>query len=318
MTTHYKPKQKKERLSVLELTCTQAPGKVVKPYITLDDWKGLDDESRIEACKGVLSNKNFNQQNTDSIEWARWSWNPVTGCLHDCPYCYARDIAKRYESTAYPQGFQPTLLPERLLTPQSMRVPERAVDDVSYKNVFTCSMADLFGRWVPAEWIESVLRQVADNPQWNFLFLTKFPKRMSEFAIPRNAWMGTTVDCQARVKNAEKAFGKVDCQVKWLSVEPMIEPLLFSRLDLFQWLVIGGASRSSNLPAWTPPIDWIVDLHRAGRMAECKIYYKTNCGMSDDLRIREFPWQKRKSKKAPAGFHYLKKAKTLDAKPERI
>jgi pyruvate-formate lyase-activating enzyme len=25
-----------------------------------------------------------------------WSWNPVTGCLHDCPYCYARDIANRF------------------------------------------------------------------------------------------------------------------------------------------------------------------------------------------------------------------------------
>lgn len=35
----------------------------------------------------------FNETN-DNIEWARWSWNPVTGCLHDCVYCYARDIAK--------------------------------------------------------------------------------------------------------------------------------------------------------------------------------------------------------------------------------
>ena len=30
------------------------------------------------------------------IEWCDSSWNPVTGCLHTCPYCYARAIANRF------------------------------------------------------------------------------------------------------------------------------------------------------------------------------------------------------------------------------
>ena len=25
-----------------------------------------------------------------TIGWATRSWNPVTGCKHGCPYCYAR------------------------------------------------------------------------------------------------------------------------------------------------------------------------------------------------------------------------------------
>jgi hypothetical protein len=29
----------------------------------------------------------FNQTN-DFVGWARWTWNPVTGCLHGCNYCY--------------------------------------------------------------------------------------------------------------------------------------------------------------------------------------------------------------------------------------
>lgn len=29
------------------------------------------------------------------IEWADSTWNPVTGCLHGCEYCYARRIAER-------------------------------------------------------------------------------------------------------------------------------------------------------------------------------------------------------------------------------
>ena len=30
------------------------------------------------------------------IEWCSHTWNPVTGCRHDCPYCYARRIATRF------------------------------------------------------------------------------------------------------------------------------------------------------------------------------------------------------------------------------
>ena len=26
------------------------------------------------------------------IDWADASWNPVTGCMHGCEYCYARMI----------------------------------------------------------------------------------------------------------------------------------------------------------------------------------------------------------------------------------
>lgn len=32
------------------------------------------------------------------IDWAEATWNPVTGCLHGCPYCYARRIANRFSS----------------------------------------------------------------------------------------------------------------------------------------------------------------------------------------------------------------------------
>lgn len=30
------------------------------------------------------------------IEWCDSTWNPVTGCYHKCPYCYARGIANRF------------------------------------------------------------------------------------------------------------------------------------------------------------------------------------------------------------------------------
>ena len=87
-----------------------------------------------------------------------------------------------------------------LNAPANTSVPPEATLDWRFRNVFTCSMSDLFGRWIPSEWIEAVQSMARDNPQWTFLFLTKFPKRIAEFDIPPNAWLGTTVDVQKRVK----------------------------------------------------------------------------------------------------------------------
>lgn len=274
--------------------------------VSLDEWRGLDADTRADLLSTDPSGSGFNRQANDSIEWAQWSWNPITGCQHECPYCYARDIAqqKRMEAS-YPNGFAPTLRPRSIRAPRTQKVPKEAATDVRYRNVFTCSMADLFGRWVPEEWIQAVLDEQAACPQWNFLMLTKFPKRMAEFAIPQNVWMGTTVDLQARVANAEAAFAKIKCAVRWLSVEPMLEPLTFSRLDLFDWIVIGGASASSKTPEWRPPFGWISDLVGQAREAGVKVYFKTNLLGN---RILEVPGGlpiKSDPIKAPNEFRYL-------------
>ena len=107
--------------------------------------------------------------NKTKIDWATMSWNPVTGCRHGCPYCYARRTATRFnagledpaplagglhvlpekiKATPYPYGFEPTLHRYRLGQPQNTKEPQ---------TVFACSMADLFGRWVPTSWIVEVL-----------------------------------------------------------------------------------------------------------------------------------------------------------------
>ena len=249
--------------------------------ITFPVWQQLSAEQRRHVLARPRRMNTFNEQQSTSIEWARWSWNPVTGCKHNCSFCYARDIAQRF----YPQGFVPTFIPERLDAPQHTRVPTSAASDIGYKNVFTCSMADLFGKWVPSEWIDAVLTSVTTSPQWNFLFLTKFPQRLNEFDFPDNAWVGTTVDAQARVKNAEAAFAKVRAPVRWLSLEPLLEPLQFERLDLFDWIVIGGASASTETPAWHPPIAWVADLEHQARAAGVRVYHKTNLYE----RRREYP-----------------------------
>jgi len=257
-----------------------------KNWITLEEWNGMAKSDREKAWHVPNHGQQFNKQDNANIEWAQWSWNPVTGCKHDCPYCYARDIAERF----YPQKFAPALYPERLFIPANSAIPERAKSDARYRNVFTCSMSDLFGRWVPAEWIGAVLETIKNAPNWNFLTLTKFPNRIVDFQIPPNAWMGTTVDKQARVANAEKAFSRFECGVKWLSIEPMLEPLTFSRLDLFDWVVIGGASRSARTPEWHPPFRWILDLIDQCNEVNVKVYFKSNLLDKSTARILELPF----------------------------
>ena len=162
-------------------------------HVSLDDWSKLDPAARVALLAPQLTGRRprFNKQENADIEWAQWSWNPITGCLHTCPYCYAREIATSPKmADLYPFGFAPTLHPRRLLAPRFMRVPTAAARDTRHRNVFLGSMADIFGRWVPAEWIEAVLAEVRAAPDWNFLCLTKFPKRMAEFDIPANCWMG--------------------------------------------------------------------------------------------------------------------------------
>ncbi len=116
--------------------------------------------------------------NRSRIEYCNFSWNPVTGCRHSCPYCYAAKQAKRLsgdvrvnkgsnqlrkdENGLYildnpfrnqsgkvipdPVGFEPVMHRYRLEMPAQKKKPA---------NIFVCSMADLFGVWVPDSWIDT-------------------------------------------------------------------------------------------------------------------------------------------------------------------
>lgn len=272
------------------------PRKYDGPQVyTMTQWQALSEYERVDLLQATGTTK-FNETN-ENVEWALWTWNPITGCLHNCAYCYARDIANRFYSyLPDDERFAPAFYPERLSCPANTRVPDLTqIDDlvrrIGLRNVFTCSMADLFGKWVPSEWIHAVLKQVADNPQWTFLFLTKFPIRMAEFDFPPNTWIGTTVDTQYAVERAEKAFRKIRAGgyagVAWLSCEPMLERLTFGSLDMFDWVVMGGSSKSTQTPEFKPPFEWINHLYNQAKVVSLPVYMKTNLGI--EQREREYP-----------------------------
>ena len=218
------------------------------------------------------------------IDWCDSSWNPVTGCLHECKYCYARSIANRFSSKEkwtdkglielnervyaeksgktepYPYGFKPTLYRYRL-------------DEYKAKkssNIFVCSMADLFGSWVPDSWIEEVLSACVRAAQHNYLFLTKNPQRYIELqnkgklVIADNMWYGASATNEQQLMIATKAFNNINCRTKtFLSVDPLLEDVTVSEYwndclnnHLVDWVIV-GAENGNRKNRVIPERDWI-------------------------------------------------------------
>jgi protein gp37 len=258
-------------------TQPSAPAKAEPVMLTLRTHTG--EEVPYPKPQGKAT---FNTSPGEGISWASWSWNPVTGCLHGCDYCYARELATSERlKTAYPVGFTPLFHEQRLDAPANTVIPEKHRDDPAWRRVFVCSMADLYGRWVPDEWIQRVHASMLATPEWEYLLLTKFPARYVGLDMPPGAWVGTSVDEQKRVRIAEKAFREIDgAAVKWLSLEPLLEPLEFTDLSMFDWVVIGAQTQThqptGSVPAFAPPFEWVARIVLQAREAGCKVHLKPN------------------------------------------
>jgi protein gp37 len=189
--------------------------------------------------------------NRTSIDWAQYSWNPVTGCQHGCDYCYAKRIAERFNG---PGGFAPALHEERLPEPGRIKKPSR---------IFVCSMADLFGDWVPQEWINQVMNAAWAAPQHQYLFLTKNPKRYHDLLqgnIAPNWWLGQTVTTKSDALDEMVSGLHYASWHTWLSAEPLLEDVAdyipYGRID---WLVIGAMTGPGSKNR-QPDFKWTHDL----------------------------------------------------------
>ncbi|RAI45271.1 DUF5131 family protein [Rhodoplanes roseus] len=106
-----------------------------------------------------------------------WHCEPVhEGCKH----CYAaaqnRAGARGGTGLPYKPGHRDDV--ELFLDEKTLRAPLHWRKPL---RIFACSMTDLYGSWVPDEWIDRIKAVQALTPQHTYIELTKRPERMGRY-----------------------------------------------------------------------------------------------------------------------------------------
>lgn len=107
----------------------------------------------------------MNKSTGNMYPWIHYTWNPVKGCLHMCTYCYVYELAKRYGYSTKPR----------------FDAKEMKTNLGTGNTEFVGSTSDMWGSWVPADWIEQVLDHCSKYNN-TYLFQSKNPARFLEFS----------------------------------------------------------------------------------------------------------------------------------------
>ena len=204
--------------------------------------------------------------NKTKIEWCDYTWNPMTGCKHRCPYCYARRICKRFG-----RSFEPEFHPDRLGQPQHIKKSQR---------IFVCDMGDLFGDWVPRLRIDHILLACEAAPQHKYLFLTKNPSRYMEFEFPDNCWLGATMTHGNDWNKIPFIFEEPRT---FISFEPLLGPINFPKIKIVQWYIVGAQTK----PEIQPYLSWVDTIVDDAKKHNIPVFMKDNLDWPD--KHREFP-----------------------------
>ncbi len=181
------------------------------------------------------------------IPWCDETWNPVWGCLNNCPYCYAKSIAKRFGKTHNEQEFIPTWEDHAFVRKFAK----------STKRVFVNSMSDVM-YWKP-EWMKMVIERIKQHPNIQFIFLTKGGyKAYAGYEFPDNVVCGITVTKPSEfpIRTHDMFFPAKH----WLlNIEPMLEPFntcyVTNNAAYFDWIIVGAETGNrKNKPI--PKIWW--------------------------------------------------------------
>jgi len=194
-----------------------------------------------------------------TIEWTEATWNPSTGCNKvsaGCKHCYAETMARRLQAMGtpgYENGFEFTLMPERLDMPLKIRRPTK---------FFVNSMSDLFHEQMPFAFLDQVLEVIRHTPQHSYQILTKREGIMADYfktrKAPDNVWLGVSVE-NAKFKKRVEVLQTVDARIRFLSVEPLLGSLGELDLSGIHWVIVGGESGPGARPM-SP--EWAIDVQR--------------------------------------------------------
>jgi len=186
------------------------------------------------------------------------------------------------EPCIYPYGFDPTFHKYRLEEPTKIKKPQ---------NIFVCSMADLFGEWVPDEWIEKVFEACKKAPQHRYLFLTKNAGRYIELAekelLPKgdNFWYGSTV------VNETSEYFYSDNHNTFISIEPISGAFQKCLILEAKWVIV-GAETGNRKGRIIPERKWIEGIAGNCRENGVPIFLKNNLqNVWQGKLMQEYPWK---------------------------
>jgi protein gp37 len=174
-----------------------------------------------------------------------------------------------------PFGYDPTFYPHRLEDPLKKKRPSK---------IFICDCGDLWGDWVPKEWIDEVLKVVKMCPHHTFQFLTKNPKRYLDFELPSNVWAGTTVISN---EDRQKAtiIKHVKAPIRFLSIEPLLGEVNFD-LHGIEWIIIGAMTGKNPV---RPKKEWIEKILSNAKKQGIPVFLKNNLRPYYPPLIQKFP-----------------------------
>lgn len=242
---------------------------------------------------------------THPIEWCTMTSNPITGCVHGCKYCYARNFAKRlsyhhglgalpyrlqfeHRGDPFHPAFHWAVMHGLMGKLDRARKPHR---------VFLGSMSDMCckGEWdiyddegnrssvrASSRAIQSTLRQHMEiQGRHTFLVLTKAPSKLLRW-WPRNVHVGTSAQTWGEAELRLRWLLEVQAGLRWLSLEPFSDETFdFGKVDqklLPEWVVIGGWS---GAPLKPPMVEAAWRVNRALHVRGVPVFVKRNvrdCG----------------------------------------
>jgi protein gp37 len=227
------------------------------------------------------------------IEWTDATWNPVRGCTKispGCLHCYAETFAERWRGVPghpFERGFDLRIVPEKLGDPLRWETS---------RMIFVNSMSDLFHEKVSDDYIVSVARVMTAANWHTYQVLTKRADRLQKLlkgklgfaAKQQHIWWGVSVENQKHGIPRIDLLRKSPAQVRFLSVEPLLENLGPINLDGVNWIIVGGESGPGARPM---DVSWVRDIHAQCRRAKVAFFFKQWGGVRKSEAGRELDGQ---------------------------
>ena len=169
--------------------------------------------------------------------------NLVIGCTIGCSYCYARNNVRRFHMT---EDFsRPEYFPGKL----------KLMDRKRPRNLLLTGMSD-FSDWDP-EWREEVFARIGQNPQHQYIFLTKRPEKVRFSTELDNVWFGVTVTSEKEKGRIKAMREHIRAKHYQVSFEPMFDNIGEVDFTGIEWIVVGtetgrrkGKSESKTEWVW--------------------------------------------------------------------